>query len=108
AQGKTFDALRCPVGGNFLAAHPPDFFGVAFKENIKETPSELVGHPILEIAGIAHGQKPRFEPGKEAKGRLDNAQLDERFEWFQREGEKLVYINYARCWRQAQHVIGQI
>jgi len=69
--------------------------------------NSIVGHPILEIARIAHGQEPRFEPRKEAKGRLDNAKLDERFEWFQRVSEKFAAIKYARRSRPLQHVVGQ-
>jgi len=65
------DPLRGPVRRDLSAAHSPYFLGVALEECIEKSSSELVAHPILEIARVGHGKKPRLEPGDKAKRRLE-------------------------------------
>ena len=47
-RGVSFDALRAPFGGDFLARDAPDFFSVAFEELTVETISEAIDQEILE------------------------------------------------------------
>ena len=60
AQRESFDTLRCPVGGDFFAAHAPDFFGVALEERFEEPPAELIAYPIFEIPRVPHRKQARF------------------------------------------------
>ena len=70
---KSFNALRRPVGRNLLAAHAPDFFGIALEECGEEPLAKLITYPLFEIAGISHWKEARFNPRNNAKGGLKNA-----------------------------------
>ena len=72
---KSPDPLRRPVGGDFLAAHTPDFFGVALEECVEEAFAELITNPLFEIARVPHREESRFQPGKNAERRFEDAQL---------------------------------
>ena len=107
AERKAFDALRRPVGRDLLAAHAPDLLGVALEEGVEETLAELIAHPILEVVRVAHREKPRLEPGEDAEGRLEDAELRQRLERLQRIGEELAAVKNARGTRPIEHVVRQ-
>ena len=67
----------------------------------------MIADPVLEIARIAHGEKSRLEPGQNAKRRSDDAELQQRFEWLERIGEKFSAVKNARSSRTLEHVVGQ-
>ena len=46
AQGKALDALRGPVGADFVAGDAPDFFGVGFEKNLEKALAETIGDPL--------------------------------------------------------------
>jgi hypothetical protein len=64
AEAQPFDALRRPIGGNFIAAHPPHLFGVGLEEDREQPLTELVAHPIVKGFGIFDGEG--FGQAKEA------------------------------------------
>ena len=99
--------MRRPVGRDFLATHSPDLFGVALEENPEEPAPKLIADPILEIARVAHGEESRFQPGKNAKDRLQDAELDEGFKRLERVSEKFAAVKYPRRTWAIQHVVGQ-
>ena len=107
AQGKTFDALRRPVGRNVLATHAPNFFGVTFEERVEEAFAELITHPILEVARIAYWKKPRLQPGENAQCRSYDAELDQRFERLERIGKEFAAVKNPRGTWSNEHVIRQ-
>ena len=47
-QVEALDPLRRPVGGDLLAAHPPDLFGVGLEEDAEQAAAKLVAHPVFE------------------------------------------------------------
>src|SRR5207237_9877811 len=102
-----FDALSGPIGGNFLAAHPPNFFSVTFEECVEEPFPELIADPVFEIARIAHGKQAGFHPRKNTKRRPEDAQLEQRFKRFQRIREKFAVVKNARRTRSDEHVVRQ-
>src|SRR6266404_1206493 len=107
AEGKSSDPLRRPVGGDFLAAHPPNFFGVALEKGVKEPFAELIAHPLFKIARISHRKEARFQRGKNAQSRSEDTQFEQRFKWPQRIGEKFSVVkNPRRPWPH-EHVIRQ-
>ena len=107
AERKSFDALRGPVGGNFLAAHAPNFFRVTLEECVEEPFAELIAYPFFEIARIAHWEQARFHPRKHAKDRPEDPKFQQRFERFQRIGEKFAVVKNARRPRSHEHVVRQ-
>src|SRR6266404_7071554 len=102
---KSLDALRRPVGRDFFAAHSPNFFSVTFEECVEEAFAELIAYPLLEIARISHGKQARFHPRQHAKHRLEDAELEKRFERFQRIGEEFSVVKNARRPRPYEHVV---
>src|SRR4029453_16130 len=72
AERKSLNALRCPVCGDFFAAHSPNLFGIAFEECVEESSAELVADPFFEIARIADWEEARFQPGKDAEQRFED------------------------------------
>ena len=52
AERQTLDALRGPIRGDLLAAHPPDLFGVGLEEDVEEAFAELVADPVLEVVAV--------------------------------------------------------
>jgi hypothetical protein len=88
--------LRRPVGRNVLAVHPPDFFGVAFEERVKQPFSELIAHPFFKIPRVPYRKQTRFQPGKNAQNRFENAQLKQRFNWLQWIGKKFAAVKNPR------------
>ena len=107
AERKSFDALRRPVGRDFLAAHAPNFFGVTLEECVEEPFAELIAYPFFEIARISHRKQARFHPRKNAKRRPEDAKLEQRFERFQRIGEKFAVVKNPRRTRSHEHVVRQ-
>ena len=73
-----FNALGGPVGGNFLAAHAPDFLGIGLKEDAEEALAKLVDDPVFEGFGIACGTKSGFGERQHAADRFEQAELGER------------------------------
>src|SRR5271165_896209 len=57
---ESLDALRCPVGGDFLATHTPDFLGISLEEDIEQPLPELVDHPVLKRFWIFRGEQAGF------------------------------------------------
>ena len=106
-QGKAFDSLRCPIRRNFLATHPPHFLRVTLEECIEEPPAKLIADPFFKVTGIAHRKETRLEPGKDTKDGAKNPKFDQRFEWFERIGEKFSSVeNTGRPW-PVQHIVRQ-
>jgi len=88
--------LRCPVGGNFLTTHSPDFFGVTLEECVEQSFAKLIANPFLEIFRIPDREQTSFQPGKNAQNRFENAKLQQGFNWLERIREKFAAIKNAR------------
>ena len=99
--------MRRPVGRDLSATHSPNFFGVTLEEDIEEPFAELIAHPVLEIAWIAHRPEPGFEPGENAQKRPKNAELHQRFERLEGISEELAAVEDSRRPWSLQHVVGQ-
>ena len=76
-QGKPFNPLGSPVGRNFTAAHPPDFFGVGLKEDAEQPLAKLVRDPVLESPRVLHGKEPGMGIRRHAPGRLNQAEVSQ-------------------------------
>src|SRR6202022_629023 len=77
------------------------------EESVEKTPAKLVAHPFFEVARVAHRKEPGFKPGENAKERLENAELQECLERFERVSEKFSAVKNPRRARTLQHVVRQ-
>ena len=69
------DALGGPIGGDIVAVHAPDLFGVGLEEDLEQAAAEVVDHPLLEADDVAIGAGLRPGIGQDAAQRLDRAEL---------------------------------
>src|ERR1041384_218683 len=74
SERKSPDPLRGPVCGDFLAAHPPDLFGIALEECIEQAFAELIAYPLFEVARVTHWKESGFQPREGAESRFENAE----------------------------------
>src|SRR4029077_9044852 len=88
-------------------AHSPNLLGVALEESIEETFAELVADPVFEVTRISHRHEARFQPRQNAKGGLEQAELQQGLEWAEGIGEKLSSVKNARAARSIEHVLRQ-
>src|SRR5262245_21462718 len=77
AQRKSFDPLRSPIGGDFLATHSPNLFGVTFEECVEQAFAKLIAYPLFEIAWVSCGQQARFQPRKNTDRGPEDTQLEQ-------------------------------
>ena len=106
-QRKAFDALRRPVGGDVLAVHAPDLFGVGFEEDREKPLAELIAHPVFKIFRVFGRHQARFAVGSHAERGIEHAELEQSFEGFERIGKKLAAIENARRAGPVEHVVRQ-
>ena len=101
------NALCGPVGGDFFAAHPPDFFRVGLEEDVEQPLAELIAHPVLERLRVLRREGLRPGVGEDAAGRLEDAELGQRLAGLERVLEEGVVVKDARRPRPVEHVVGQ-
>ena len=79
---EALDALRRPVGRNFIAAHPPHFLGVGLEENCEQPLAELVGDPVVERLRLLVREGLLVHERQDAHRAFDDAEIAESFERF--------------------------
>ena len=102
---QTLDPLRRPVSRNLLAGHSPDLLRIGLEEDLEESSSELVRHPVLEGARLPAADEPCLEIGQRAADRLEGAQLHQRLGAVERVGEVLAPVVDARRTRPHQEIV---
>ena len=106
-EAQAFDALRCPVGGHFVARHAPHLFGVGFEEDRKQLVTKLVYRPILKAADIFVRKGLGLHIARHAQRRPHNAKVEKCFERAQRIAVEFAFIIDPAHARTLNEVVGQ-